>query len=224
MYYTIYKITNKINGKFYVGTHKTKNLDDDYMGSGKYLNYAISKHGIENFEKEILFVFDNPDEMYDKEAEIVNKDFVTEKNTYNLKAGGYGGWDYINENKLSGCFDKNVARKGRIAADIKLKQMYGDNWRQVIAKKSSEKIKKILKENPNYLKEKRKDVKPFLGRKHSAQTKKLMSNTAKERLKDPKNNSQYGTMWITDGKNNKKIKKSEPISEGWVKGRTINYE
>ena len=29
MSYTIYKITNKINSKIYIGSHKTKNLDDE---------------------------------------------------------------------------------------------------------------------------------------------------------------------------------------------------
>ena len=96
-YYTIYKVTNKINGKIYIGSHKTKNLDDGYMGSGKYLTHALQKYGLENFTKEILFIFDNPKDMYAKEAEIVNDEFLTEENTYNLKRGGFGGWDYVNE-------------------------------------------------------------------------------------------------------------------------------
>lgn len=62
---------------------------------------AIEKHGIENFKKEILFVFDNPEGMFSKEAEIVTEDFLAEENTYNLKVGGFGGFDFLNSKRYN---------------------------------------------------------------------------------------------------------------------------
>ena len=91
MFYIIYKTTNLIDNKIYVGSHQTKELNDDYLGSGKYLKRAISKNGKQNFTKEILHVFDNKQDMFNKEREIVNEEFVKDTNTYNFKIGGSGG-------------------------------------------------------------------------------------------------------------------------------------
>jgi hypothetical protein len=131
-YYTIYKILNKIDGKIYIGSHKTKNLEDGYMGSGKYLKRAIEKYGVESFEKTILFIFETSEEMYNKEAEIVNEEFLTTQNTYNLRVGGFGGFDYVN---LQGLNKHNCSEEYR--------------------KKISETCKKNgIKPNPKYLKSK----------------------------------------------------------------------
>jgi hypothetical protein len=92
MYYLIYKITNTINGKTYIGAHQTDNLDDGYMGSGIYLGRAIEKYGIDKFVKEIICTVESPDEMYRKEKELV----VLSPTSYNLKNGGDGGFDFIN--------------------------------------------------------------------------------------------------------------------------------
>ncbi|QIG65987.1 putative endonuclease [Ochrobactrum phage vB_OspM_OC] len=95
MYYTIYKTTCLINSKIYIGAHKTNDLEDGYLGSGKWLKRAILKYGLENFTKEILFIFDNEQEMYAKEAELVNEYFVKETTNYNIRIGGFGGWDHV---------------------------------------------------------------------------------------------------------------------------------
>lgn len=96
MLYTIYKTINNINGKYYIGKHQTKNINDRYFGSGKSLKKAFKVYGKENFTKEVLFVFDNEKQMNEKEKEIVNKDLVSSKLTYNAGIGGEGGPHFEN--------------------------------------------------------------------------------------------------------------------------------
>jgi len=89
--YCLYQITNNINGKVYVGAHATTNVNDSYRGSGTAILDAYKKYGAENFSKDILVEFDNATDMYAEEAEIVNEEFVANRNTYNIKLGGKGG-------------------------------------------------------------------------------------------------------------------------------------
>lgn len=117
MLYTIYKTTNTSNGKIYIGCHRTENLNDDYIGSGKALKYAISKYGKNSFVKEIMFVFHTEDEMLQKEREIVNEQFIKRTDVYNLKLGGEGSWDYVNATiRLPQIISR--AKKGYIAAKL----------------------------------------------------------------------------------------------------------
>ena len=60
----------------------------------------------------------------------------------------------------------------------------------------------------------------FLGRKHSDESKNKMRNSAVGKHTAEKN-SQFGTMWITSGSENRKINKKDEIPDGWKKGRVM---
>lgn len=96
--FIIYKTTNLVNGKFYIGKHQTRNLDDGYIGSGKILKRAIKKYGQENFLTEILYVFNNEWQMNLAEKILVVTDSAV---SYNLCSGGQGGFGYLNDKKLN---------------------------------------------------------------------------------------------------------------------------
>jgi len=210
LYYTIYKITNKTNGKYYIGKHQTKDLNDGYMGSGKLLRRAIKEYGIDNFTKEILFIFDNESDMNAKEKELV----VISEESYNLCPGGHGGFGYINENNLNGVMfapkeQKTVwGKKGARILNEKIK--IDAAFRKKVKTKRSEKLKQRHKKGeisyPN-----------CTGKRHKEETKIKMSKSQLGRK-----NSQYGTCWITNGQRNKKIKKEEIdkwLELGYNKGR-----
>ena len=88
--YHIYEIRNSINDKTYRGAHYGT-PDDDYMGSGKAIRAAIKKYGRMNFTKTILCECESEDLMYAKECELVNPEFVSRNDTYNIRLGGQGG-------------------------------------------------------------------------------------------------------------------------------------
>jgi len=88
--YFVYKITNKITNDYYIGVHRMIEKEDNYFGSGLRLKRSIKKYGIENFIEEPLFIFDNPDEAFSKEKEIL-KVYLKDKRCLNLAEGGRGG-------------------------------------------------------------------------------------------------------------------------------------
>ena len=90
-YFYLYKITNLINNKIYIGIHATNNINDRYMGSGKAIRLAIKKYGIENFKKEILSFHNTYEEVYLAEQAIVTPEFVSSNSNYNIAIGGHGG-------------------------------------------------------------------------------------------------------------------------------------
>lgn len=113
----VYKTTNLINGKIYIGVRSTNNLKDGYLGSGRAFKYSLQKHGKANFSREILFDFPTAKEAYDKEREIVTVDFVSRKDNYNLKEGGIGAKVWLGKKgELHPRFGNKATEKQKIAS------------------------------------------------------------------------------------------------------------
>jgi group I intron endonuclease len=220
-FYTIYKIINHVNNKIYIGKHQTTDLNDSYMGSGKLLKRAIKKYGIENFTKIILHVYNTENDMNLKEKELVTEDFCLRPDTYNICAGGKGGFGYINKSILIGEKRKEITKqnllsretRNKIANTIKVTRRTEEYRTKLsISIKNSEKFQHVIKTRSP----------PFLGKTHSTESICKMRESAAGKHTGSKN-SQHGTMWITNGIENKKIKKDQgAIPEGWYTGRKMN--
>jgi len=85
----IYKITNLINNKIYIGQCSNKNRFKRYFGGGKLMRDVVRKYGKENFKKEILFTAKNEYQADLVEKYLINKNNCLDKNVgYNLSSGG----------------------------------------------------------------------------------------------------------------------------------------
>lgn len=206
MKYVVYKTTNLVNSKYYIGVHRTNDPNDDYLGSGKLIKRAIKKYGVSSFKKEILFLFDSVEDAYNKEKELVTLEEINSEICYNLKEGGEGGWGYVNNNPKIRIPKNQKAQRAMMETKFYTTEQYKKN-------KSNEMLQQY--------KDGRRQVVPpsFKGKKHSSDTIQKFKEQRQGRGKG-KSNSQFGSKWITNGIENKKIKSIDSIPEGWDYGRT----
>ena len=103
MKYIVYKTTNLVNNYIYIGVHKTENPDifDNYIGNGVYINkphtyeksktkfqQAVNEFGTKSFKREVLAIYDTPEEAYSLEEQLVNENFLARSDVYNMVLGG----------------------------------------------------------------------------------------------------------------------------------------
>lgn len=204
-YHYIYKTTNLINQKYYIGMHSTDNLEDDYLGSGKVLRRSIAKYGKENFKKEILEFVNDRKILKEREKEIVNQEEVDNKLCMNLQLGGGGGFS-SEEHRLA--FTLN---HGGLIHSLRM------NTDKEYCKRVKENFKKHYKLNSQLGKLSLRNF-GFKNKKHTEETK-LKQSEAKRGKGLKEANSQFGSYWVTNGIENKKIKREQVIPLGFYKGR-----
>ena len=94
----IYKTTNIVNNKIYIG--KAENQKESYLGSGYILKKAIKKYGKSNFEKEILEHCTSRDMLNNREIYWIKAFNSTNPDIgYNITSGGTGGNTFLYKNK-----------------------------------------------------------------------------------------------------------------------------
>ena len=224
-YILIYKTTNIINNMEYIGKRVTEDINDSYLGSGKHLKRAIKKYGIENFIKNILFVFDNEEDMNNKEKELVTDQYCSRNDTYNICEGGKGGFSYINKNNLGNTIELRNRKsqkmksywidelKNKKSLDMKFyNELHGvDRYKDNLKKRYDDLdyLEKFSKKMNMVNKSSTKRKKAGETIKHLWQDENFRNKTIEARL---------GIVWWTDGENT--LKSKESPGDGWVRGRS----
>lgn len=166
----LYKITNKINGRYYIGIHsllKTSNKTpetDGYWGSGRDIKESIKLFGKENFCKTILKTFSSREEAKIEERKLVNYSMLSDPKSYNKILGG-----------------------GEVILGKVLVNIIGTDKNILVSREEFDK-----------------------NRDKFESARKNTQNGMKNRI------------WITNGKVDKAILNTDPIPDGWRKGKITN--
>lgn len=167
MLYIVYKTTNTLNSHYYIGVHGTYNINDGYLGSGKYFKYALKKYGRESFYRDIIEIFVNRDDAYFLESKLVTEEVINDPTCYNFKIGGSGGKGLCGQN--NGFYGKKHKQQ--------TKQIMSEKAKLRISKKPFP-SKSGITLTTNH---KEKIRKAILGIRRSEETKKKMSDAAIKR-------------------------------------------
>lgn len=182
----IYKITNSINEKVYIG-QTIKALNKRWVdhkqyalhkwGTNVYLYNAMRKHGIDNFKIEALVETNSQDMLNQLECVLIER-YKNEKRSYNIRGGGSNGklseetkrkLSEANKGKKHSEESKrkmSEARKGKKKSEETKRKMSEANKGKVFSEETKRKLSVV-----NKLK--------WKGKKHSEETKRKMSESNK---------------------------------------------
>ena len=100
----------------------TKNLNDNYFGSGKHLTNAMNKYGKENFDKLVTGEWKSKEIMFLIENWIILPEFIKDTQCYNMKPGGTGGTQKGHQKSNNG--NENSSENIQLAVAVFARRFY----------------------------------------------------------------------------------------------------
>lgn len=228
----LYLITNVVNKKIYIGVHRTDNLYDGYMGSGKLIRRSIKKFGKENFKIDIISFFETYIEALDAERRLVTDKFIERNDVYNLREGGFGNCKWSSK-AIKILSEKAKERYSNIEFLDKMNTACWKNHDR--NKKISDRQRKWIENNPEDHKQKMDKINKNpekIKKTADAHRGTIRSELAKNNIKrgiidrvveDPIKAGEIrgrGMIYIYNPILNlsKRVDKDLPIPDGWIRG------
>ena len=203
----------------YLGKSTREDVEN-YRGSGTRWNNHLNKHGVEPTHLwNSDWYHDTSISRFALKFSRLNK-IVSSKQWANLKEenGLDGGWSHVNENVLTPKMRSGIGKKG----GHKIKEM-----RELGLVSEEDKIRWVRPHDAKrrgrigaYAALEKYPKSPFFEWVHTEETKRTIGSKNSV-YQSGSGNSQYGTMWITNGSENKKLDKTLQIPDGWRKGRVM---
>ena len=197
-YHIVYLTINKLNGKCYIGSHSTNNINDKYIGSGVAIKEAISKYSKNNFIRITLKKYDNYIASRNDEKYYIDLFNTLVPKGYNISplGGTRNGIESHSKESIEKIRKKNKGLKRSEKTKNKIRQLklnMSDETKQKIGKSSrnrsdesnyrcgsSNRGKITWMKGKNHSEEsKEKNRQKHLGKKQSEKTKKKISSALK---------------------------------------------
>src|SRR3990167_4680514 len=224
----IYKTTNTVNNKIYIGKDSYNN--PKYIGSGKLLWKAINKYGKKAFIKEIIERCSTQTELNEKEIYWIDHYDSTNRSLgYNISLGGRGGnygvkFSEKTKKKMSnsqkGKHSKQFSEEHKQNISNALK---GKTWEDKYGKERSLELKENLSKirtNIKYSEEARKNMSiGHTGKKFSSDTKYKMRIA---KLNVPKSEEAKYNMRKRWANLEEREKQSDRIKLSWEKRHNVH--
>ena len=184
MYGYIYKTTNLINGKIYIGQKKSKTFVKTYLGSGTIIQRAIKKYGVENFDVVLIEECFSKEELCEREIFHIAKEesLYNFGKGYNITPGGEFGDTFTHHPNKDEIRRKiSIAGKGR---------KHTEEWKKQASKRYSGKgnpmygVTSPMKGKKQSLESIEKRVKALKGRVVSEEKKEQMKEKYRETIKN----------------------------------------